>query len=95
MSTLTTIHICLTPELDRFVRDRVASGQYENLDDVVRDGLELLRQRENEQRDARHDLKAKLHRGAEQAQRGQLLDGVQVMRDVRARTAARPNRKAS
>jgi antitoxin ParD1/3/4 len=35
----TTIEVSLTPELERFVRQRVASGMYSTVGEVVRDAL--------------------------------------------------------
>jgi len=37
--------VSLTPELDRFVQDQVASGRYQTFSEVVRDALRLLQER--------------------------------------------------
>ncbi|MGV3580455.1 type II toxin-antitoxin system ParD family antitoxin [Brevundimonas sp.] len=44
----TNVH--LTPELETFARDRVAEGRYNNVSEVVRDGLRLLQDREDRRR---------------------------------------------
>jgi antitoxin ParD1/3/4 len=65
----------LTPELERFVQERVASGRYQTASEVVREGLRLLELQERD-RDAAHEaLKAKFKRGAAQAGRGEVVDG--------------------
>lgn len=38
----TSLNVSLTPELGRFVADRVASGQYQTASEVVREALRLL-----------------------------------------------------
>lgn len=43
-----TRNINLTPEMDRFVDDRIRSGQYANASEVLRAGLRALEQDEQE-----------------------------------------------
>lgn len=40
--------ISLSPDLERLIAEKVSSGRYQSADEVVREGLELLEQRENE-----------------------------------------------
>ena len=42
--------ISLSPEVERLIAERVSSGRYHSADEVVREGLELLQERENEAR---------------------------------------------
>jgi len=42
------MHISLTPELERIVRDKVESGLYNNASEVVRDALRLTLKVESE-----------------------------------------------
>ena len=42
--------ISLSPDLERLIAEKVGSGRYQSADDVVREGLELLQERENEMR---------------------------------------------
>jgi putative addiction module CopG family antidote len=46
MSTTPTRNFSLTPELDRFIRELVASGRYSNASEAVRAGLRLLIEQE-------------------------------------------------
>jgi len=83
MAGRTTVNISLTPELDAFLQSRVKSGRYQTSSEVVREALRLL-QREEQGRDlAYKQLKARLERGAGQAERGELLDGDRVFEELR------------
>jgi len=44
----TNVH--LTPELERFARECVEGGRYNNVSEVVRSGLRLLQEAENRRR---------------------------------------------
>ena len=89
MPIRTSLNVCLTPELDQFVQSRVASGRYQTASEVVREGLRLLEEREQERDTALSELRAKIRRGAEQADRGELLDADAVFEEVRQLSARR------
>ena len=38
--------ISLSPEVERLIAERVSSGRYRSADEVVREGLELIQERE-------------------------------------------------
>jgi len=40
--------ISLSSELERLIAEKVSSGRYHSADEVVREGLELLQERENQ-----------------------------------------------
>ncbi len=42
----TSLNVSLTPELERFITARVASGRYQTASEVVRAALRLLEQQE-------------------------------------------------
>lgn len=96
-ATRTTVNISITPELDAFLQSRVQSGRYQTTSEVVREALRLLERHERERDQAFLELKGKLQRGADQADRGELLDGDQVFDELREmiderRRAKAPNR---
>jgi antitoxin ParD1/3/4 len=82
MSSQTTLRVTLTPELEQFVASRIASGRYQSAEDVVHEGLRLLKEREGEHEAALDDIRQKIAVGLEQAKRGELLDGEEVFRDL-------------
>jgi antitoxin ParD1/3/4 len=83
MVNRTTVNVSLTPELDAFLQSRVRSGRYQTASEVVREALRLLQLQETERDEASQKLKAKLKRGAAQAERGELLDGDKVFEELR------------
>jgi len=88
MAPRKTLTVSLTPELERFVSSRVASGKYVSASEVVREGLRLL-----EEREARREIELERLRGAigvglEQARAGRLVDGEEVFEKLERRAAA-------
>lgn len=91
----TTVNISITPELDAFLQSRVDSGRYQTTSEVVREALRLLERQERERDEAFHQLKSKLEIGAAQAERGELIDGVQVFDELREMIEERRLAKAA
>jgi antitoxin ParD1/3/4 len=64
---------------------------------LIREALRLLERQETEREEALRQVKAKLRRGAAQADRGELLDGDEVFEELRAmideRRGAKPVRR--
>ena len=62
------MNVSLTPELERLVSDKVDTGMYQTASEVVREGLRLLKERDDRQ--LRSDVRA----GFESADRGDYLE---------------------
>ena len=75
MPSRSSLNVSLTPELEKFVQGRVATGRYQTASEVVREGLRLLELQERDREEAFQALKTKLERGAAQAERGEVIDG--------------------
>lgn len=73
-------NVSLTPELERFARECVAEGRYNNLSEVVRAALPLLQEWEQQ----RHQFTASLREAEEEADR----DGTFTIEEVRAEVQA-------
>jgi antitoxin ParD1/3/4 len=82
MSTRTSLNVSLTPELEHFVQQRVATGRYQTASEVVREGLRLLEQQEQNREAALAALKAKLKRGSAQADEGRFVDPDETLRKI-------------
>ena len=91
----TTVNISITPELDVFLQSRVQSGRYQTTSEVVREALRLLERQEQDRDEARSQLKAKLERAADQAERGELIGGSEVFDELREMIEERRLAKAN
>ncbi len=60
------MNISLTPELEQLVSDKVKTGLYQSASEVVREGLRLLRERDQRLEALRRDVRA----GFEAVERG-------------------------
>ena len=83
MVSRTTLNISITPELDAFLQSQIQSGRYHTTSEVVREALRLFQRQETERDEAIQQLKAKLRRGAAEAEAGELLDGDSVFDELR------------
>jgi putative addiction module CopG family antidote len=87
------MNLSLTPELEALVRRQIEAGQYTSPDQVVREALQLL-----EERDRQRRLKAALAVGDEQYARGEvvpwtpeLMDQLKQQAEEMARQGKQPN----
>ena len=85
------MNVSLTPELERFISDRVESGLYGSASEVVREGLRLLRERDELRQARLTELKHRISLGLEQLDSGlgRPLDVEQFKAQARSRRAAR------
>ena len=88
------MNVNLTPELEKLVREKVSSGLYNSQSEVVREALRLLVEQDR-LREALVTLRAALATGLKQADRGELLDGPEVVAEMRAslRERSKPAKK--
>jgi antitoxin ParD1/3/4 len=70
-----TRNVNLTDHLDQFIETRVTSGRFSNASEVVREGLRLLEQREQENKVKLKWLRAAVRQGADEIDRG---EGIEV-----------------
>ena len=78
------MHVSLTEKLDDYVRQKVASGLYNNASEVIREALRLKIASEQTAADRRQRLLEAIDEGWEQADRGELaeLDLPSVLREL-------------
>jgi antitoxin ParD1/3/4 len=84
--------VTLTPELERFVEEKVKAGNYQTPSDVVRDGLQMLKDKE-ENRSAFEAVKNEIAIGIGEADRGELEDVDEGLAE-RVRTSGRKKLEA-
>ncbi len=77
------MNISLTPELEKFVRQRLASGMYTSASEVVREGLRLLAEQEKVKRARLEVMREKIEDGWASAERGELIPGERVFSGIK------------
>lgn len=83
--------VTLTPELERLIHDKVATGLYASQDEVIREALRLLKDRDELRLLAVEDLRREVRKGLDQLDRGEsvLLDPERIKAEGRRRLAER------
>lgn len=78
-----------TPEQQRFIEASVRSGRFRDVGEVLRQGLELLKAHEDAERRRYEawlaDTRQKVQEGLEALDRGEYVDGEEVVRRARER----------
>jgi len=64
------MNISLTPELEQLVNDKVKTGMYQTASEVIREGLRLLKERDQRLEALRHDIRS----GFDAVERGEFTD---------------------
>ena len=65
------MNVSLTPELERIVDEKVASGLYTSASEVIREALRLLKERDEVRKVALAELRRDLAAGLDELNRGE------------------------
>jgi antitoxin ParD1/3/4 len=76
------VNISLTPELEQLVKDKVSSGKYHSVSEVMGEALRLLEERDRIRDQRLAELKAKIQVGIEELERGEGIDGEEVFAEI-------------
>lgn len=76
------MNISLTPELEQLVKDKVSSGKYHSVSEVMGEALRLLEERDRIRDQRLAELKAKIQVGIEELERGEGIDGEEVFAEL-------------
>ncbi|MDZ8035277.1 type II toxin-antitoxin system ParD family antitoxin [Nostoc sp. DedSLP04] len=76
------MNVSLTPELEQLVKDKVNSGRYHSVSEVMGEALRLLDERDRLQEQRLAELKAKIQVGIEELERGEGIDGEEVFVEI-------------
>ena len=79
------MNVSLTPELERFVDQKVKQGLYNSASEVVRDGLRLLTERDQERKAKLDALRHAVAEGLTQVEQGKGVSGKAAFAKVRSR----------
>ena len=94
------MNVSLTPELEQYIDGKVQSGMYHSASEVVREGLRLLKEKEEVHKNQLAELRREIQIGVDQADRGEVKpltdELVQGIKDRgRKRLAARKGQGSS
>jgi len=79
--------------LDKFVAGLLKTGMYQSQSEVVREGLRLLKEREELRKLRLAELRREIAAGGKEADRGEFVDGEQTFKEIRRRSAERKRAK--
>ena len=79
------MNVSLTPELENLVNSKVKSGMYHSASEVIRAGLRLLQEQDELRALRLEGLRREIAKGVEQADRGELLEGQEVLAGLHQR----------
>jgi len=68
------MNFSLTPQLEHFVREYAATGDYNNASEVVREALRLFKRTEEERQLKLRNLRRAINKGDEAINHGEVID---------------------
>jgi antitoxin ParD1/3/4 len=97
MARQATLNVSLTPTLQKYVRSKVKSGQYESASEVIRDSLRALQERDQAAASFWSEVRTKVAEARRDVAEGRMVDGETAMNEILgeldAAEARRPKRK--
>jgi antitoxin ParD1/3/4 len=79
------MNVSLSPELEKLIEEKVKSGMYNSASEVIRAGLRLLQEQDELRAIRLRELKAGIRKGVDQIERGEVVDGDRVFKELRER----------
>jgi antitoxin ParD1/3/4 len=79
----------LAPCSNNFIAELLETGTYQTQSEVVREGLRLLKEREELKQLRLAELRREIAIGSKQADRGEFVDGGETFAEIRRRGAGR------
>jgi len=76
------MQVSLTPELEELIQEKINSGEYTSVSELVVEGLRLLDERDRNKISYLAQLKEKIRVGIEAANRGELISGEEVFAEL-------------
>ncbi len=83
------MNVSVGPEFEEYVRGKVESGDYASVSEVVRDGLRLMREKEQLFEARLQSIRGEIQKGIDQLERGESRDGELVMAELKAKLLSR------
>lgn len=76
------MNVSLTPELEKYVSDKVASGRYTSASEVVREALRLLEREEKSRKEQLDDFNRELQARIDSVARGEYVTAEEFEREI-------------
>lgn len=83
------MNVNLGAVFDQFVADLLKTGHYQSQSEILREGLRLLKEREELKQLRIAELRKQVALGTAEAERGEFVDGEEVFAEIRKRSAGR------
>jgi len=83
------MNVNLGATFDQFVADLLKTGLYQSQSEILREGLRLLKDREDLKHLRLTEMRKEIADGSEQADRGQFVDGRETFAKIRQRSTQR------
>jgi len=83
------MNVNLGSVFDQFVADLLKTGHYQSQSEILREGLRLLKEREELKQLRLSELRKEIALGSAQADRGEFVDGEETFAEIRKRSAKR------
>jgi len=76
------MNVSLTPELERYITEKVESGSYRSASEVVRESVRLMQRVEEDRAAKLAVLRRDIDEAVEQMERGEWIDGEEAFAEV-------------
>ncbi len=83
------MNVSLTPELEEYIAEKVSTGMYHTASEVVREGLRLLKERDELQQMRLAEMRKQIAEGLAQLDRGEGIPAEEVFKEMRERSRRR------
>jgi len=83
------MNVNLGPVFDEFVAEMLGTGLYQSQSEILREGLRLLKEREELKQVKLAEFRREIALGIEEADPGKFVDGPQVFAKLRKKSAER------
>ncbi len=87
------MNVNLGSVFDNFIGELLQTGHYQSQSEVVREGLRLLKEREELKKLRLAELRKEIAIGSDQADRGEFVDGEETFAEIRKRGGVRKRAK--
>lgn len=87
------MNVNLGTVFDQFVADLLKTGHYQSQSEILREGLRLLKEREELKQLRMAELRKEIAIGTAEADRGEFVDGDEVFAEIRRRSAKQKRSK--